>query len=70
MPAPELLASVEVCARVGIDRSTLTRWVQLGRATPAMRLPGDKGAMLFTPEEVERLAREYRRSSGEPESAA
>jgi predicted site-specific integrase-resolvase len=52
---PDLLASREVCERVGIDRSTLSRYVQLERITPAMRLPGRKGAMLFHPADVEAL---------------
>lgn len=43
-----LLTSREVCARLGIDRSTLTRWVQAGRITPAQKLPGLRGAYLFT----------------------
>ena len=55
---PALIGSAEVCTRLEIDRSTLTRWVQLGHAKPAMRLPGRNGAMLFDRAEVERLARE------------
>jgi predicted site-specific integrase-resolvase len=49
------MASVEVCDSVGIDRSTLSRYVTLGRITPAMRLPGRTGAMLFSPTDVEAL---------------
>jgi predicted site-specific integrase-resolvase len=58
MGTPEgghLLASVQVCKQVGIDRSTLSRYVQLGRITPAMRLPGKTGSMLFDPADVEAL---------------
>lgn len=61
--APPLLGSAEVCERLGIDRSTLTRWVQLGKAEPAMRLPGNTGAFLFTPAEVDRLVAEYARAA-------
>lgn len=50
-----LLPSVEVCERLNIDRSTLSRWVQIGRITPAMRLPGKTGSMLFSPEDVDAL---------------
>jgi predicted site-specific integrase-resolvase len=55
-PTPELIASIDVCKRLGIDRSTLSRWVQTGRATPAMRLGAGRGAFLFTAAEVDRLA--------------
>jgi predicted site-specific integrase-resolvase len=54
-PTPDLIASVEVCKRLRIDRSTLSRWVKNGEATPAMRLPGPRGAFLFAPAEVDRL---------------
>jgi len=43
-----LLTSREVCDRLGIDRSTLTRWVQSGRIEAAQKLPGLRGAYLFT----------------------
>jgi hypothetical protein len=54
--APDLIASSQACERLGIDRSTLSRWVQLGKITPAMRLPGNRGAMLFDPAAVDTLA--------------
>lgn len=54
-PTAPLLRSEEVCATLGIDRSTLTRWVAAGKASPAMKLPGPRGAYLFAPDEVERL---------------
>lgn len=50
-----LLATVQVCERIGIERSTLSRYVQLGRITPAMKLPGRTGSMLFAPADVEKL---------------
>lgn len=53
---PDYLSSGEVCEIVGFHRSTLSRWIKDGTAVPAMRLPGDTGAYLFTPEEAERLA--------------
>lgn len=53
---PRLLSSAEACKRINIDRSTLSRWIKFGEAVPAMQLPTDKGAYLFTVEEVERLA--------------
>ena len=50
-----LLPSVKVCAALGIDRSTLTRWVAAGKIRPAHKLPGTRGAYLFDPAEVERV---------------
>ena len=53
---PSLLTAAETCAELGgIDRSTLTRWVQAGRITPARKLPGLTGAYLFDPAEVQRV---------------
>lgn len=53
---PDLLTTAETCdALGGIDRSTLTRWVQTGRITPAQKLPGRTGAYLFDPAEVQRV---------------
>lgn len=51
----ELVTSAAVCTELGIDRSTLTRWVQAGRIEPATKLPGLRGAYLFTRAEIDRL---------------
>jgi predicted site-specific integrase-resolvase len=58
--ASDLIPSKEVCQRLDIDRSTLMRWASPGHAggpriTPAMRLPGERGAMLFYRADVDRL---------------
>jgi excisionase family DNA binding protein len=53
-----LVPSKEVCERLGINRSTLTRWVAAGRIAPAHKLAGLRGAYLFTEDEVARLAQE------------
>lgn len=66
---PQLVASVEVCAKVGIDRSTLSRWIKDGSAVPTMRLPGKTGAYLFTPAEVARLVTAYKRVEPQEQSA-
>lgn len=55
---PPFVTSAELCARAGIDRSTLSRWVDKGRITPAQRLPGLRGPMLFNPLDVDRLVDE------------
>lgn len=60
---PTYLTSVQVCQDLGIDRSTLTRWVQAGRIAPAMRIGGNK-AYLFRPSEVARAAATTRRTIG------
>lgn len=52
--APTYIDSAEACQRLGIDRSTLSRWVAADRLTPAMRVGGN-GAFLFDPADVEAL---------------
>lgn len=56
---PVLMTSAEACERLGLtntlDRSTLSRWVLIGKITPAQKLPGLRGAFLFDPAEVERV---------------
>lgn len=51
----DLLTSAEVCDRLEINRSTLTRWVAAGRIEPATKMPGLRGGFLFEQAEVERL---------------
>ncbi|WP_156532974.1 helix-turn-helix domain-containing protein [Cellulosimicrobium sp. I38E] len=52
------VTSATACSWLGIDRSTLTRWVQAGHITPAFKYPGSNGAYLFERAEVERIQRE------------
>jgi predicted site-specific integrase-resolvase len=61
--APDLMPSVEVCDALGIDRSTLSRWVASGRIRPTVRAPGRRGAMFFTRPDVDRLGAEIRSSN-------
>jgi excisionase family DNA binding protein len=49
------LTSVEASEKLGIDRSTLTRWVADGRISALKKLPGVRGAYLFAPAEIARL---------------
>lgn len=49
---PELIGSADVCALLGIERSTLIRWVQLGQVTAAIKMPGKSGAYLFDSEYI------------------
>lgn len=57
---PDLLPSSEVCRVLDVNRATLTRWVaaQPPRITPALRLPGNRGAFLFHRDDVERIRAE------------
>lgn len=55
----DLIGTVEACHILGIDRSTLSRWVNARepKITPAMQLPSIRGSMLFERDDVERLAK-------------
>lgn len=57
-----LIGSTEARRLLHIERSTLTRWVQLGRIKPAQKLPGTTGAYLFHRSDIEELA--AKRESG------
>lgn len=63
MSAPDYLTSAQVCERLNIDRSTLSRWVAAHRITAATKLPGLRGAFLFRPAEVERVKAEVERAT-------
>lgn len=52
-PAANLRTSAEAAEKLGIDRSTLSRWVQSKRLIPAIKLPGLRGAFMFTDEAIE-----------------
>lgn len=62
MPTTPLLSSAEVCDRLQIERSTLSRWVNAGRIEPAQKLPGIRGAYLFTEQSVDTLRADLRQS--------
>lgn len=52
----EYLSTAEVAAQLGRNVATVNRYVRLGRLKPSMQFPGEKGARLFHPAEVERFA--------------
>lgn len=54
MPPKTYLSSAEVCTRLDIDRSTLSRWVTAKKLTPVMRV-GNGGAFLFDPKDIARI---------------
>jgi predicted site-specific integrase-resolvase len=67
MKEADLVGSSEARAILGdIDRSTLVRWVQLGKLAPAQKLPGPNGAYLFRRSDVEAL-RDARAKTSEDE---
>lgn len=67
MPRDELITATEALNLLGIDRSTLSRWVSAGRLKP--KLGGGRGsAFVFTRRDVVRLAeeREAERKAKDP----
>lgn len=50
-----LIGTAEVCRIKGVHRSTVKRWVDEGRLTPAVKLPGKTGAMMFRRSDVDTL---------------
>ena len=59
----DFIGSREACDRLGIDRSTLSRWVAAQKITPALKLPGERGAFLFRPADVAGLERQMKAAS-------
>ena len=53
---PDLIGSSEVCRILDINPSTVGRWVDAGRLTPAHKLPGKNGAYLFHRADIAKLA--------------
>lgn len=54
MALDDYVTTAEACQLLGgLDRSTLTRWVQLGKIKPAKRLSGGRhGLFLFARDDV------------------
>lgn len=48
-------SAANVAAQLGVDRSTVTRWVESGYIRPAVQLVGERGAHGFSAEEIERV---------------
>lgn len=55
----QLIGTAEAAQVIGVERSTLSHWIAKGRITPAQKLPGKTGVLLFTRNEVERVRDEY-----------
>lgn len=52
---PNLIPTVEVCSRLGVDKSTVSRWVASGRIKPAL---ASRNGNWFDPAEVDRIQAE------------
>jgi len=53
MQSTDLVGTEDAARIFGVDRSTITRWVNAGKLHPAVRLPG---AYLFDRGDLERIA--------------
>lgn len=51
----DLITTREACELLGIDRGTLSRWVDKGKISPAWKVPGLTGARLFHRRDVKAL---------------
>lgn len=54
MTAPDLMTAAQAAEVLGCSQRTVARMAEDGRLTPALKLPGETGAYLFEPAEVER----------------
>lgn len=52
------MTTADVAQALGVSVRTVARYVERGTLAPSLRLPGLRGAHLFDPADVERLARE------------
>ena len=57
MSKPRLMRTAEVADVLQVSTRTVARFVASGDLKPAMRLPGLRGAFLFDPRDVQRLAK-------------
>lgn len=55
---PVLLGSAQACAALGVDRSTLTRWVKSGRLQAVGQVGRHGGAYVFAEEAINAAAAE------------
>jgi excisionase family DNA binding protein len=53
-----LLTAKQAADDLGVDRRTITRWVETGKLAPAMKLTGTTGAYLFDRDAIVRLKAE------------
>lgn len=63
----QLLSTSDTRRELGRDASTIARMVRDGRIKPATKLPGLRGAYLFTADEVARVKAELAEPPAGPE---
>lgn len=51
----DLISTKDIAERKGVNPTTVARWVKSGRLTPQLKLPGIRGAMFFSIEDVDAL---------------
>lgn len=54
----DLVTTREAARRLGVRPQSVARLVERGTLTPALQLPGVRGAFLFDPAAIERLAQD------------
>lgn len=50
------LTTAQACEILGIDRATLTRWVEKETIRPSFKFPGRTGGFLFRRADIQALA--------------
>jgi excisionase family DNA binding protein len=58
----QLLSTSEAADYAGVSVATVTRWVHAGTLKPAGKVPGLRGAFMFTKEDVDALLAERKAS--------
>lgn len=66
----DLLSTAEAAALIGVDSSTLSRWVASERIAIAHKIPGKTGAFLFAQAEAERARDAYAAERAVPAAAS
>lgn len=55
MPENDFLTTAQVADAKGVNPRTVARWVKSGRLPYAVKVPGETGAYLFDPADVDAL---------------
>jgi predicted site-specific integrase-resolvase len=61
----EILNTAESCEILGVDRATLKRWVDSGKAVPLRKFSGPTGGYIFFRAHIEQLARDRNPQTGD-----
>jgi len=57
-PLTDLLTKSEAAEYLGVDTSTISRWLTQGKITAAKKIPGRSGGYIFDRAEILRVAAE------------